>query len=35
MKSSLKLNKKDELALFYNADIGFIPEWASIDVQQG
>lgn len=35
MKTSLTLNNKDELALFYAEPLGFTPEWASVDIEQG
>lgn len=35
MKTSLALNKKDQIALFYDEPLGFKPEWASIDVELG
>ncbi len=35
IKASLTLNHKDELALFYDEPLGVIPEWASIDIENG
>ena len=35
MKASIKLNKDDKLALFYEESFSFDPEWASIDIQCG
>jgi hypothetical protein len=35
MKASLALNHKDQLALFYNEPLGIVPEWASVDIEQG
>lgn len=33
MKTGLVLNKHNKIALFYDEELGFTPEWASIDVQ--
>ncbi len=35
MNTSLILNNKNQLALFYSQALEFTPEWASIDVEQG
>lgn len=34
-KGSLILNKKDEVAFCYGADLPFMPRWANIDVERG
>lgn len=35
MNTSLTLNHKNQIALFYDEPFGFKPEWASIDVELG
>ena len=34
-RGSLILNKKDEVAFCYGADLPFMPRWANIDVERG
>lgn len=34
MKASLILNEQNEIAFLYGENLGFKPEWASIDVEQ-
>lgn len=34
-RGSLILNKRDEVAFCYEAELPFMPNWASIDVEQG
>tara|TARA_B100001989_G_scaffold198092_1_gene146700 strand:+ start:380 stop:667 length:288 start_codon:yes stop_codon:yes gene_type:complete len=35
MKASLIRNQFGELGFFYGEDLGFTPEWASIDAERG
>ncbi|PCK00374.1 MAG: hypothetical protein COA45_00915 [Zetaproteobacteria bacterium] len=35
MKANLILNHNDEIAFMYGENLGFEPEWTSIDVEQG
>ncbi|MAE52320.1 MAG: hypothetical protein CMH27_10975 [Micavibrio sp.] len=35
MNCTLALNNNDEIALFYDSALSFIPKWASIDIEVG
>lgn len=35
MKASLTLNHDNQIALFYDDDLGFEPEWVSLDLDLG
>lgn len=35
MKANLILNQSNEIAFMYGENLGFEPEWASIDVEHG
>lgn len=35
MRGSLFVNREDQLSFMYSADLPFMPQWASIDVERG